>query len=650
MSLIKQLWLAIALTSLASLGGSFIVSSWAARDYMMQELTIKNLDNAQSLALSLSQLPKDPVSVELLISAQFDTGHYRRILLQSPGGEVLEERVFASEESDVPAWFVRLVALDIPPGIAQVQDGWQQYGTLSIETHVRYAYASLWKASTQLLLWFLAAALLIGLLGTLILRHITRPLGSLVAQAEAIGARRFITTTPPRTDEFRRVVLAMNRLAERVRAMLNEESRRLEQLRHQTQHDPLTGLLKREAFLKHFNAVLADHSAAAGGMLLIFRFCQLAELNRKHGRKQTDQVLNDFARQLQQLCDQQPEWECGRINAAEFALLAPGSLTSSDLTQFDRQLLNPAHSPLPAEFSSELIAAAARYDAEDDATSVLIRLDGSLAHAEQENLHQLQFAPSSNALFDDLQRWRTAIEDALARKALRLARFAVLSADPAAGPAADLGPIHHYEAPVRLELDGEWRNAGQFLPWAARLGLLCRIDQAVLDTACSLLAAEPELVGLAINLSDDAVRSYEFHASLLATLHASPELAPRLHLDVLESSAQRHPAAFRALVLSLRPLGCRIGLKHAGRHFSSLEGLHDLGLDYLKISASFNTEQPEDQSLLRGLCSLLHSIGMEAIAEQVASVEQANELATLGVDAFSACGELAAAHRSTRLR
>lgn len=642
MSLIKQLWLAIALTSLASLSGSFIISSLAARDYMVQELMIKNMDNARSLALSLSQLPKDPVSVELLISAQFDTGHYRRILLLNPAGEIVEERVFAGEESNIPAWFTQLVAFDIPPGVAQVQDGWQQYGTLSIETHVRYAYESLWKASSQLLLWFAAASLLIGLVGTLVLKLITRPLGNLVAQAEAIGARRFVTTTPPRTSEFRRVVLAMNRLAERVRAMLNEESQRLEQLRRRTQHDPLTGLLKREPFLKHFDAALAGDGVAAGGMLLIFRCCQLAELNRKHGRKRTDQALSAFAHHLQLLCKQQAQWECGRINAVEFALLAPGSLASSDLEQLDTELLDATRNQLPAEFNAQLIAAAARYDANDDAASVLIRLDGSLARAEQENLHNLQCAPSSSALFDDLPRWRNAIEDALERGALRLARFAVLN--------ADLTRIEHYEAPVRLDLDGQWRNAGQFLPWAARLGLLCRIDLTVVDTACKLLADEPELPGLAVNLSDDAVCSYEFHAGLLASLQARPELASRLCLDVLESSAQRHPAAFRALVLSLRPLGCQIGLKHAGRNFSSLDGLHDLGLDYLKISASFNTEQPEDQSLLRGLCSLLHSIGMKAIAEQVGSAEQATRLSALGVDALSLCGELAAAHRGENSR
>src|SRR5690606_39970679 len=47
-----------------------------------------------SLALSLTQLEKDPVTLELLISAQFDTGHYQRITLTDPNNQAVINRVF----------------------------------------------------------------------------------------------------------------------------------------------------------------------------------------------------------------------------------------------------------------------------------------------------------------------------------------------------------------------------------------------------------------------------------------------------------------------------------------------------------------------------------------------------------------------------
>ena len=140
MSLIKQLWLTIVVLLLLAFGGSLFIGVTSSRHYMQQEVQIKNADNANALALTLSQLDKDPVTIGLLIAAQFDTGHYRLIELRDPEGQVIDLR--ASEETVVgaPDWFVDLVRFEVPPGQAVVQDGWRQYGTLTVATHHSFAY------------------------------------------------------------------------------------------------------------------------------------------------------------------------------------------------------------------------------------------------------------------------------------------------------------------------------------------------------------------------------------------------------------------------------------------------------------------------------------------------------------------------------
>jgi len=50
MSLIKQLWIAIALVMTLAFGGSLVVSVLSARHYLEQQLQVKNIDNATSLA------------------------------------------------------------------------------------------------------------------------------------------------------------------------------------------------------------------------------------------------------------------------------------------------------------------------------------------------------------------------------------------------------------------------------------------------------------------------------------------------------------------------------------------------------------------------------------------------------------------------
>lgn len=625
MSLIKQLWIAIVLVTVLSLGGSFVVSTLSARHYLQQELAVKNMDNAASLALALSQMPKDPVTVELQIAAQFDTGHYRLIRLTGPGGETVIERRFDGAEAEAPAWFVQLVPIETQPGLALVQDGWRQFGTLSVETHSRYAYDSLWQATRQLLLWFIGGGLLTGLIGTLALKLITRPLDRMVEQAEAIGGRRFITTPEPRTLEFRSVVRAMNTLSGRVHAMLSEESQRLEALRRQTQHDELTGLFNRNQFLRQVDAALGSEDASAEGSLLIVRIGDLVELNQRLGRVAVDDTLKTLAAALREHTAAHAGWNCGRLNATDFALLAPGALDPAAVAEPLVARLDEALTPV-CELHRLHVAATA-YTPGEARSALLTRLDGMVAAAEQ-GARAVVVSTAADATQYSAGEWRGLLEGALAAGDVELARFPVIDAK---------GALLHQEAPVRLRFDGNWHNAGRFMPWAARLGMMVAIDSAVVRSALATLGADANAT-LAINLSVEALRDPSFRDMLYQQLEASPDCAQRLWIDVPEDGALRYQVEFRALCLALRPLGCRMGLKHAGPAFSRIAELHDLGLDHIKVSAAFVRDidsSPGNVAFLRGLCTIAHSIGLLTIAEGVSSDAERDTLPGLGLDGMT---------------
>lgn len=631
MSLIKQLWIAIGLITTLSLGGSFIVSTLSARHYLEQELMVKNMDNAASLALSLSQMPKDDVTVELQIASQFDTGHYRLIRLTSPAGATLVEREYTGQAATAPRWFMTLIPIATRPGIAQIQDGWHQFGTLHVETHDRYAYESLWGATRQLLWWFLGGGLLTGLIGTLALKLVTRPLGRMVEQAQAIGERRFVTTPEPRTREFRSVVRAMNTLSERIRTMLTEESRRLEELRRQTQHDKLTGLYSRPQFLNQLDEALARADAHAIGMIYVVRVANLADLNQRSGRARVDELLALLAATLRAAPIPGARLDHGRLNASEFALLTLGldEGTLDALETLTGELRTRALAHLP---EAELFAAAARYTAGEARGPLLARLDGALAAAEQAGCKRTMVAAAGLPLRTSVESWRQLIADALDQDGLALQRFPVIDTR---------GRVIHFESPVRLRLDGDWLNAGQFLPWAARAGLIERIDARVLTAASAVLAADPDCPGLAINLSTGAVSHTGAREGLIATLQAHPAHAHRLWIDVQESTALRHPVEFRMLCIALHALGCKIGLKHAGRDFARFADMHDLGLDYIKVSAAFTRDihaNAGNQVFVRGVCTLAHSIGLKVIAEGVSNEDEKAMLASVGVDAMTGPG------------
>ncbi len=83
----------------------------------------------------------------------------------------------------------------------------------------------------------------------------------MVAQAEAITERRFLTVSEPRIAELRSIARAMNDLVRRLHNRTLEEALRLDVFQQQINHDPITGLATREYFMSRFGALLEPDEA-----------------------------------------------------------------------------------------------------------------------------------------------------------------------------------------------------------------------------------------------------------------------------------------------------------------------------------------------------------------------------------------------------
>ena len=634
MTLTKQLWLAVAAIMTIAFGISFLASAWSAKSYLEDQLRLKNVDNANSLALSMSQMDKDPVLIELLVSAQFDIGHYKQIKLVSPSGKLVIERVSEGERDKVPAWFVQLIPLTTEPGVAQVQDGWRQYGTLTVISDNRFAYLALWQGNLRLLLWFLVGALLCGVVGTFILRAIARPLGEVVKQAEAIGARRFITIEEPRTREFRSVVRAMNALSGQVRGMLDEESARLERLRRDAQHDALTGLLNREHFLNKIQYALEGEDAAPTGALFILRLPDLVKLNKELGRETTDTLLKQLANALQESCPDESSL-IGRLNGSDFAVLAPDVDSADELARqiFARIMLSINDPSALTEHTVLLGAAVYRHG--DSVSQMLSRADMALGRAESEggsvvemdNAH-VEWKPQTSLV----AAWQVLIETALNLNRVQFATYPVLNGQ---------GELIHYEAPARMQViqSSLWMSAQEFMPWASRLGLTQRIDEAVFEHALGWLGSNPGPV--CVNVSAQSVCDPMLTARYYHALKANPDMAQKLWIDIPEFVAYRHAREFRVFCDTLKPLGCKIGLEHVGNQIGRMGELYDVGLDYLKIDSVIIRDIDHNlgnQTFLRGLCTIAHTMGMMTIAEGVLNQQEAACLKELGFKGMTGPG------------
>jgi diguanylate cyclase (GGDEF)-like protein len=642
MSLIKQLWIGILALLLLALGGNFVISTITAKTYLEEQLRLKNIDNANSLALSISQIPnKDPVTLELLITAQFDAGHYEYIIFQDTSKQTIiarhhensgvqESQVDAKTVNSprVPDWFAKKANFDVAPGIAQIQDGWQQAGTLQIKSHSGYALEALWKNTCDLLEWFLFATLLSGLIGSLILKYISRPLDVVVSQAEAIGERRFIISEEPKTKEFQRLVRAMNRLSTSVKHMLEKEARQLELLRRESQMDSLTGIANRTHFLHLFDAQLTQEEAQEHGVVVIARVMNLQQLNNQLGHHQVDQLLCAIASVFKDTTQRYPDSYVGRLNGSDFCLLIPTDtpvdIVSADISQqLNFQLIATGHTQIA------LPMALCNFQHGDERAALLHKLDGALAQAELKGNRAVVIHNQNQAdsVSKNLSQWRDSIEQALLTENITLVRF----------PVRDIhGELLHEETAVRLQLENEQKPAGYFMPWAVRLGIMSNIDLTVLRIALSQLAELNKPI--AINVSAVALCSTRFREQALELIAAHPDRAQQLWLEFSEACILRHAEELRIFTTQLRKLGCHIGLEHVGLEFTQFDKLQEMGLAFLKIDSAIIRHidaYQSNQAFVQSLCTLGQSIGLLVIAEGVQTEAEQQSLFNLGIDAVT---------------
>jgi diguanylate cyclase (GGDEF)-like protein len=628
MSMYRQFWLALFTSMLLAFGGSLIASLLSARAYLESQLSIKNADNASALALSLSLSNPEPATIELTTTALFDSGHYELIRVVDPEGHQIVERVGVVDDRDAPQWFVRWLPIHATPGQAKINNEVQQVGTVTVVSHNHFAYAMLWGSVWPTIAAMTFACLVGGSLGAIILGRLKAPLQAVIDQATAITERRFVTIDEPAVPELKHLALAMNATIRRLRTMFQDEAARLETLRREANFDPLTGLANRNHFMARLRQAL-DAEDAGEGTLLLIRLADLAGVNRRLGRDTTDEFLRCAGEVIAECPAVGSQGLAARLNGADFAILLTGESDAQATASGLLAALIEAGRPFVNDRAVAWIAIG-RFGQGTDIAALLARVDRALATAEVEGGNSIYEAvvDVASPLPRNADQWSQVITRALDGQGLRLGSFPVLDT---------CSRLSHRESPLRLLTteNGEWLTAGSFLPIAERLKLTPALDLAAVTLGLQDLRSEPELAGLAINISASSVANASFRERLLHLLGVHAEESSRLWLEISESGALRHLAAFRELCLALRASNCRIGLEHFGHQFSQIGVLHDLGLDYLKVDASFVRGIDSNRgnaAFLKGLTGIAHSIGLQVLAEGVATEQEWLILMELGFD------------------
>jgi diguanylate cyclase (GGDEF)-like protein len=471
--------------------------------------------------------------------------------------------------------------------------------------------------------------LLLGVLGAgaaLVLsvvtaRSISRPLAEVVdvlnrvARGDLSKQVRFA-----RKDEIGRMGDSLNETLGILHHAFNEA-------RHEATHDHMTGLANRALLRDRLTVAEEQTRAGVLSAVVLFDLNGFKQINDSWGHAAGDHVLTVVAERLGRAARERDT--VARLGGDEFAIVLYDIGSESDARRVVDRLCRAVQRP--TDFHGRTLTP------QISVGMALLRRDRSVEECLREADDEMYVAKAvAKGNHVERQHGRAAQLAAALPAALAEGQFEVLYQ-----PLVRLSD----RQPVAVEALIRWHHPEfgtvspvEFIPIAERTGSISAIGLWVLEQACGQVRRwQPQLPAgtdlyASVNLSPQQLLEPTLLDDVLAVLGRTG-LAPReLVLEVTESAVLDKEVAVPSLV-ALREHGIRIAIDDFGTGYSSLHYLTRLPVDVLKIDRSLTADldgTPERSAIIAAVVHLSRVLQFTTVAEGVETLEQADELDTLG--------------------
>lgn len=197
------------------------------------------------------------------------------------------------------------------------------------------------------------------------------------------------------------------------------------------------------------------------------------------------------------------------------------------------------------------------------------------------------------------------------------------------------GKTAHYEALLRLiSHTGKISSAGGLIPVAEKMGLIDIIDTMVMEKVITELRNAPNVI-LAMNVSNETTENSAWLEKIAALIKETPEVAPRLIVELTETAIHRDLRRTAFFVASLQSMGCQVALDDFGSGYTSFRQLKALSVDMVKIDGIFIKDiahSADNQFFVKTLLDFAQGFGLTTVAEFVENGEITKILLEMGVD------------------
>jgi len=470
------------------------------------------------------------------------------------------------------------------------------------------------------------ALVLAAVIGTLLGRSASRPIGELVRAAQRIQQGRYDTAVEATGgDEFRS-------LADTFNTMQKNIAEREADITYQAYHDSLTGLPNRALAARRLEELLAGGAGDAPVALILIDMRNVREINASLGHHVGDDVLREAARRLR--TNAAPDDLVARLGESQFLLIAR-DCSAERAPLYADQLAGVIRAGFHlAEMSLDLHVAAGvcMYpDHGNTAGELLRRVQIAIEDADDARTRVAIYRPGGDEEHRRRLKLITDLRGAIDNNTLTL----VYQPKVAMGTRT----VRSLEALVR------WTHPqlgpigpGEFVPLAERTGGARRLTSWVLGAAIRQMG-EWRRAGLdlelAVNLSAPDILDPDLGDEIMQMLRTHRVDSTSLLLEITESAVMRDPQLAARNMQLLRIAGVRFAIDDFGTGHSSLSQLSMLPVDELKIDRSLITHArlgSDAATIVTSTIELGHSMGLNVVAEGVEEAEAWNMLRRLGCD------------------
>ena len=404
--------------------------------------------------------------------------------------------------------------------------------------------------------------------------------------------------------------------------------------RHLADHDVLTGLPNRRILEDRLKQALALSQRNRKQTAVMFvDLDRFKHINDSLGHAVGDGLLKEVAGRLSgQL--REGDTIC-RIGGDEFVIVLPEIKRPADPANVAQKIIENLSMPLLIEGHELTITPSLGIsvypDDGRDAETLIRNADAAMYHAKEMGRGNYQFFTEQ---MNQAAGRRIALEADL-RRAQQKDEMQVYFQ-----PVAEIGTRRAVSREALLRWAHPVRGLvtpGDFLAIAEETGLILRIGERVLQSACAwTMSVEPaRRLPVSINLSTrqfNDPRLLELIGRVLKETGLPPGL---LGFEIKESTLMHQTGHTLATLRKLKDLGVTLSVDEFGIGQSSLTFLRRFALDGLKIDRTFLAEVPgsaDDCAVVAAIVGLAHNMKLKVVAGGVERDEQLAFLAECGCD------------------